>query len=285
MNKTSGGSARALVRRAGFLVGICAIILAVVVMALPATEHAQGLRNPLAPPDTQSPRSTFAAFHKEIDEVERLVREAYDEHISAPGWFQSKATRDKIRIIKLHLDRATRCLDLSEVPPGNRAKMAMETAMLLDEIFDRVGQPAIDSIPDAAAMKTRIAAGERALWTAPNTEIRIARVESGPRTGEYLFTADSVARAYEYYRKVNHVAPPDGFDFYSFYALSPGDWLPPKWYSAIQSLPPWFHHVYIDSAHWQWLALIMTLLLMLAFFTLAYRGTRHLGFISRRTPA
>lgn len=285
MNETSRGSARAHVRWTGVLVGVCAIILVIVALALPTQGHMEGLRNPLAPPNTDSPRSTFAQFHKEIDEVERLVREAYDEHIKAPGWFQSKATKDKIRIIKLHLDRATRCLDLSDVPPGNRAKVAMETAMLLDEIVDRVGQPSIDSIPDAAAMKTRIAANERPQWTVPNTEIRIARVESGTRAGEYLFTADTVARAYEYYRKISHVPSPDGFDFYSFYALSPGDWLPPKWYSLIQQLPPWFHEVYIDSAHWQWLALAVTVVLTVAFILMVYRTTRHDGFIARRTAA
>jgi len=285
MTNGSRVDTRAHLRWAGAVIAACAIIFAIITLAMPTQGHMDGLRNPLAPPDTESPRRTFTEFHKEIDEVERLVREAYDEHIKSPGWFQSKATKDKIRVIKLHLDRATRCLDLSEVPPGNRAKVAMETAMLLDEIVDRVGQPPLDSIPDAAAMKARIAANERPQWTVPNTEIRIARVESGPRAGEYLFTADTVSRAYEYYRKISHVPAPDGFDFYSFYALSPGDWLPPKWYSLVQQLPPWFHLVYGDSAHWQWLALAITIVLTIAFIFAVYRGTRDGGFIARRTPA
>lgn len=266
------------------VVAVTAAIFLLLTMAAPPQARLDGLKNPLAPPDTESPRSTFSQFHKEIDEVERLVREAYDEHIKSPGWFQSQATRDKIRLIQLHLDRATRSLDLSEVPPGNRAKIAMETAMLLDEIFDRVGQPAIESIPDAAAMKARVAAGERPSWTAPNTEIRIAKVESGPRAGEYLFTTDSVARVYEFYQKVRQIPPPDGFDFYAFYALSPGDWLPPKWYALIQKLPGWFHEVYIDNARWQWIALLLTLLLTIGFCVAVYRDTHNEGYVTSRVP-
>lgn len=280
----SGTQVRALARWSGAIVAITAAIILAVTLAAPPQASLQGLANPLAPPDTESPRATFAAFHKEADEVERLVREAYQQHINEAGWFQSEATRDKIRIIQLHLDRAIRCLDLSDVPPGNRAKVAMETAMLLEEIFDRVGRPPIASVPDLAAIKARVAAGERPQWTVPNTEIRIARVESGPRTGEYLFTTDSVHRAYEYYQKVRHIPPEDGFDFYAFYALSPGDWLPPKWYALIQRLPQWFQEVYIDNARWQWIALALTLLIAVSFCCAVHRGTRPDGFLSTRLP-
>ena len=219
----SGTRVRSLIRWSGAIVAITAAIILAVTMAAPPQARLEGLNNPLAPPDTESPRATFAAFTKEIEAVERGVRDAYYEHINSPGWFQSQATKDKIRIIQAHLDRAVRCLDLSEVPPGNRGKVAMEAAMMLEEIFDQVGSPALASIPDLAAIKARVAAGERPQWTVPNTEIRIARVESGQRTGEYLFTAGSIARAYEYYQKVRHVPPSDNFDFYPFYSLSPGD--------------------------------------------------------------
>src|SRR6202012_5715990 len=105
----------------------------------------------------------------------------------------------------------------------------LETAMLLGEIFKRVGLTPLDQVPDKAAMKAATDGGGRAQWVVPKTELRIAKVESGPRAGEYLFTAETVSRAYEDYKKIRDVPPSDHFDFYAFYALSPGDVLRPKW--------------------------------------------------------
>ena len=160
----------------------------------------------------------------------------------------------------------------------------MEAAMLVAEIFDRVTLPPIQSVPDKAGMKALVDKGERPQWTAPRTEIRIAKIESGPRAGEYLFTADTVSHAYDYYQKIRNIPPPDGFDFYSFYALSPGDVLPPKWYATIQKLPPWFHRIYIDSARWQWIALVVTLLLTVGFWIAMFRMTRHNGRLAAHLP-
>ena len=44
------------------------------------------------------------------------------------------------------------------------------------------------------------AAAER--WEVPNTEIVIERMKSGPRSGEFLFSAGTVARAEEFYERV-----------------------------------------------------------------------------------
>jgi MscS family membrane protein len=139
-------------------------------------------------------------------------------------------------------------------------------------------------VPDKGMMKSITDGGGRAQWTVPNTEIRIAKVESGPRAGEYLFTVETVQRAYENYKKIRDVPPSDNFDFYAFYALSPGDVLPPKWYAYIQKLPPWFHKVWIDSARWQWIALVLTLLLTVAFWVFMFRATRQNGILRRRLP-
>ena len=65
--------------------------------------------------------------------------------------------------------------------------------MQLEEVFERVKVPEASTIPDADAMKARTEKGDRAQWTIPNTEIRIARIESGARAGEYLFTAEPSA--------------------------------------------------------------------------------------------
>lgn len=240
--------------------------------------------NPLAPPDTESPRATLLAFKKEIEAAEKLIVATYKTHIGEPGWFMSDDTKAKEDLIHAHFDRVMRCFDLSNVPPANRVKTGMETAMLLSEIFDRVKPPPAEAIPDKAGMKALTDKGERAQWIAPNTEIRIAKIESGPRAGEYLFSAETVQHAYEYYKKVRDIPPPDNFDFYAFYALSPGDVLPPKWYAYVQKLPAWFHKVYIDSARWQWITLVLTLLLLVGFAIAMFRMTRAGGLIRTRVP-
>ncbi len=278
------GRARSLAVWAVAAIGITALLMMVLAAAIRPVGSIENLPNPLAPPDTESPRATLMAFKKDLEAAENLITATYKQHIAEPGWFMSEETKAKERLIRAHFDRAMRCFDLSNVPPVNRTKVGMEAAMLVAEIFDRVALPPIDSVPDKAGMKALTDKGERPQWTAPHTEIRIAKVESGPRAGEYLFTADTVQHAYEFYKKVRSITPPDNFDFYAFYALSPGDVLPPKWYAHVQKLPPWFHKVYVDSARWQWLALVLTLLLLVAFWIAMFRMTRPHGFLSARLP-
>jgi len=42
-------------------------------------------------------------------------------------------------------------------------------------------------------------------WTIPNTEITIQRVEKGPRSGEHLFTAETVERVPEFYERMKGI--------------------------------------------------------------------------------
>jgi MscS family membrane protein len=257
------------------------LIATLITMGTPSASD-NSLANPLAPPDTASPRATIASLQSEMGTAERLMRETYARHIKEPGFFMSQETLKAQDLIAAHIERATHALDLSGVPPGNRGKTALETAMLLNEILGRIGLPPVDRIPDAAGMKAETDKGERAQWIVPNSEIQIARIASGPRAGEYLFSPDTVARAYEFYQKVRSLPPRDGFDFYAFYALSPGELVPPKWYAQIQKLPSWFHEVYIDSARWQWIALGLTIFVALFACFGFYRTTRPGGMVANR---
>jgi MscS family membrane protein len=274
----------ALLRGAATAVGVTIALLVLLAVAIPPVGSIENFPNPLAPPDTDSPRATLQSLQREVEIAEKLVIESYQRHVEEPGWFMSPETQAKEDTIRAHFDRAMRCFDLSGLPPATRSKTGLETAMLLGEIFKRVGVPPADAVPDKTMMKSITDGGGRAQWTVPNTEVRIAKVESGPRAGEYLFTVETVQSAYENYKKVRDVPMADHFDFYSFYALSPGDVLPPKWYAYIQKLPPWFHKVYIDSARWQWIALVLTLLATVAFWIAMFRMTRAHGWLRRRLP-
>jgi MscS family membrane protein len=284
MRRVLGKRNTALVRWAVTAIGVTAVLMVVLSAVIQPLGSVENFPNPLSPPETESPRATLESFRWDLEAAEKLITDTYKQHIEEPGWFMSAETKAIEDRIRAHFDRAMRCFDLSNVPPANRTKTGMEAAMLVSEIFKRVTLPSLEYIPDRAGMKALTDKGERPQWTAPKTEIRIAKIDSGPRAGEYLFTAETVSHAYAYYQKVRGTPPPDGFDFYSFYALSPGDVLPPKWYAYVQKLPAWFHQVYIDSARWQWTALVITLLLLVAFWIAMWKMTRQHGFLRKRMP-
>ncbi len=252
----------------------CFAVLAVAfaVLTLPSKTLGE-IPNPLAPPSTESPRATFLAYHEAVTEAQTIVRAAYEAHIKEPGWFQSEETRASVRKAQAYLARAARCFDASDVPPNVRARALLEAVLQLDEVLERVAVPPADAIPDLDAMKKRAERGERLHWTVPNTEIRIARVESGPRAGEYLFTPETVSRMYDFYRRIIAIPGEDRFDFYAFYAFSPGDLMPPKWYAWIERLPDWFLSAYYDNALWQWIGLALTVLIAFAFCFAVYHLT------------
>ena len=85
-----------------------------------------------------------------------------------------------------------KCLDLSEVPPAARIKAGLSAASALYETLSRIQLPPFDQIPDAAQL-SGLSGAKAERWVIPNTEIVIERVKSGPHSGEFLFSAGTVA--------------------------------------------------------------------------------------------
>ena len=112
---------------------------------------------PLAPANTDSPRTTLKSFIEAIDK-------AYQLYISV---------HTKTKEIEYYGNRATRCLDLSKVAPSVLEDVGIESVLLLKEVLDRIGIPPFEEIPDSAAMKEK----EFKKWVIPHTEITIALVE------------------------------------------------------------------------------------------------------------
>ena len=153
-----------------------------------------------------------------------------------------------------------------------------ERALLLKEILDRIELPPLHLIPDAAAIEKeeeqeKIAELHR--WRVPKTNIVIARVEEGPRKGEYLFTPQTVSRLDAFYEKVKALPykldAEVSYDFLDFYISTPGRLLPPKW---SEWLPAWSFYTYLDQTIWQWFALVATLILESVFLITLYRRLR-----------
>lgn len=261
------------VRWMALWLGVVGILVAVSIFLTLPSGTVGSIPDPLAPPATESPRATLASFQTALHEAEKIVRETYEEHIREPGLFQSLATAVKVQAAQAYLDRAIGCFDTSEIAPSVRARTALEAALQLQEVIERVKLPETEAIPDAAAMKARIEQGERPQWTIPNTEIRIARVDSGPRAGEYLFTAQTINRVSQFYRLARQLPGQDRFDFYEYYALSPGDLMPPKWYAYVERLPSWFLVAQNGHARWQWIGLAATIVVAVLFCFAVYLWT------------
>ncbi|WP_166823085.1 mechanosensitive ion channel family protein [Thalassoroseus pseudoceratinae] len=220
--------------------------------------------HPLKTADTSSPRATLRSF---IDACNEILRRFRGEGLS----FRSEAERRAVR------GRALRCLDLSEVPESVRVHVGQEAVVYLKEVLDRIDLPAEDTWPDAK----QVVDEGIARWRVADTEITIAKVKDGPREGEFLFTAETVERAAEFYEVVRELPfrKRDGITpgFYQFYLSEPG-WLIPR--SWVRSLPRWAHARWLGQAIWQWtlfgITLFLAALLIATIYLFGYRRARSL---------
>lgn len=94
--------------------------------------------------------------------------------------------------------RAVETLDLGSTPHGDSSSTQTLRVLLLKEILDRIELPAEDEIPG----EDEVAEESLGRWTIPDTPIVIEKVPDGPRAGEFLFSADTVARLERLYRQV-----------------------------------------------------------------------------------
>jgi MscS family membrane protein len=167
----------------------CALILALAISAHWAgtpTIAAAFDRHPLRPADTSSPRDTLRSFTESINEAVRDLQAGEPDDVverSAEGAYET--------------------FDFRELAQRGQLAKKAETLLFLKEILDRIDLPPQDQIPG----DDEVADPEKPLtrWTIPGTRITIARIEEGPRAGEFLFTAGTVARLKEFYKRAKHL--------------------------------------------------------------------------------
>ena len=208
---------------------------------------------PLMPPDTSSPRATMRVF---IDNMNRAYQ------ISLAKGYKKEA-------VYVYLNRAALCLDLSEIAPSLVQDVGVETALLLKEVFDRIETPPLEEIPD----RNSVASDGLSSWTVPQTTIAILKIEKGPHQGEFLFSADTVARVREFYDRVDNLPykPGASVGAYEDYVFGPGPMIPQHW---IRKLPAWAKIGFYDQALWQWFGLLVTLFAGGLITFLVFRWTR-----------
>lgn len=205
--------------------------------------------NPLEPVDTSSPRATIESVFALTDEVAKR----YEAYRDAP----SPTTQ---RAVVRATGKALNLFDLSAVPPATRRTVARDTFLLLAEILAHLELPPLDEIPGAPANAARIEAAKLPKsWRIPHTDIAVARVEEGPAAGEYLFTAETVRRAPEFYesvRELPYVRPLPVQQMYQLNRELTGWMIPMAW---IESLPPWARTLILGQMLWKWIVLLVLL--------------------------
>ena len=150
---------------------VLCIFLFLHVMPLKAAEMSEF---PLEPPDTSSPAGTLHEFMKYSDRFAKAMRQGeQDERLLQEMW-----------------EKAADCFDLSKTPPSMARDVGLESVLRLREILDRLQPEDLEKVPDKEGMQEQ----ETDRWQIPHTEIAIGRIENGPRQGEYLFSAETVAR-------------------------------------------------------------------------------------------
>ena len=230
------------------------------VWAMPA--NAADEENPLRPIDTSSPRATLQGFLEFMNKGFETGVGLVDSYLASSNLY---LTPEQMATIhgSIHLqESAKRSLDLSELPPAIVHETSRRLAIQLKEVLDRIALPPAESIPDAQTM----ARAEFKRWTIPGTEIQIAQVKTGPRTGEYLFTPETLSRLPEFYAKVRDLPykPGASVGWYDFSTYSPVGVamalhriLPPRWF--LDTPQHRTRTLFLDQPVWRWLSILVVL--------------------------
>ncbi len=227
-------------------------------------------KHPLEPPPTGSPRETIETFLSSVEDVWRQVLGQDLGHDSRAAYME----------LERAVDRAKRTLDFSELPVETRREVGNEKGVQLYEVLCRIELPPLSEIPGPAEVKEQ----ELESWTIPHTEITLRRVAEGPRTGEFLFSKETIARVEEFYEHVEHLPylrkPPieNLRQWRSVY----GGWRISR--NLVDGLPARFRTLLGGQAVWKWIALgligVVFVVTALVVFRLTRRGARPAGIRS-----
>jgi len=190
------------------------------------------------------------------------------EYVPSP----SRSKFDQLELLGLKRNQG---LDLSEVPPAARLKTGFAAANALYEVLNRIPLPPADQIPDAAELKPP-ASGEAQRWVIPDTEIALVRAKTGPHSGEFLFSPDTVARAGEFYGRVRGLPYVRSVPLQNIHDLisTTGGWMIPcAW---IQALPAALRTPIAGQSGWKWIGLALLVAMLVLFLAIVYRVT-HVG--------
>jgi MscS family membrane protein len=221
-----------------------------------------GEENPLKPIDTSSPRTTLQGFLEFMNEGYKTGVGLIQPYLDSSNLYLTPEQVASMHDTLYLQESAQRSLDLSELPPAIVHESSRRLAIQLKEVLDRIDLPPVESIPDVQTMTK----AEFKRWTIPGTEIQIAEVKTGPRTGEYLFTPETLNRLPEFYAKVRDLPnkPGASVGWYDLSTYSPigvamalHRIVPPRW--LVDSPRYRTRVLFLDQPVWRWLGIVVVL--------------------------
>jgi MscS family membrane protein len=251
---------------------IPALIFALFILLLshPGGALAADAGNPLTPADTSSPRATLSGFVETMNHGHAQLMKIVKSYLSSSRLYFSATERMEVDRVLEKVELARRSLNLSELPAALAESLSTYRVLQLKEVLDRLELPAFEAIPDAAAMESE----QFKRWTLPGTEITIARVEQGPRAGEYLFSPQTVERLPEFYHRTKHLPYQPGatagwYETYRYGGAGLRRVIPYKWMMA---LPNWAKVTILDQPVWRWFGTVIVMVVATGLFLLIRRA-------------
>ena len=243
---------------------------------------AASAKNPLEPEDTSSPRSTLFGFIT-------IVNDRYAQLYGSKGVLSAYLgstrlypTEHEYAVAESYGEfrrRTSSFLDTSQISEVEREHFLWRFTVQLKEILDRVELPAAKNVPDAE----EVARTGIKRWFVPGTRLRIDRVASGTREGEWLFSGETVANLPEDYEAVKSLPylsrGSEGFYNFTFHlptglAMVTSRLIPPRWF---WSIPDSLQVMVLDQPMWRWIGLLVVLSLSFIIFWAGLRLAKRMG--------
>jgi MscS family membrane protein len=149
---------------------------------------------PLLAADASSPAAVIRSFQAGTERVETL----YAEYMADPS------SAREVAIARTMADLSDQLFDLHEIPLAIRQKTGNAMVGYLLDILNRLAPIAPETLPGGAQGPK----GELPpRWTIPGTPIHLVRVTEGPRVGDYLISAASVAQLASLHARIESLPP------------------------------------------------------------------------------
>ena len=245
----------------------CALIFFCLCTFIGSLHASEMMENPLTPPDTSSPQATLRSYIDNMTTCYHILQKAFLLDVQSDNWFTHTPEVKKLsQEATLHFQKAIDCLDFSNVPAAYRDEYSKEVVIQLKEVLDRVNLPVLSTVPSMSSVKDDIK-----YWRVPKTPIELVLIEEGVRSGEFLFSAETVSTVPELYEMAQTLPYKtlETQNFFKFYISTPGSLLPPKWFHY---LPSWMSsEIYYSETIFQWGMLILSFIFLIVFTSFVYR--------------
>ena len=212
---------------------------------------------------TDSPRDTMKSFLRLRDDLE-----------TATLSYLAQPSRANASMLTLLSDQLNSLIDLDAVPASARRETGVRTYSLLMDIFGRIGDPDLTSIPDLEAVGDT----SEPTFRIPKTPLRLVRVTSGEREGEFLFSASTVQIAPWFYEAIRNLPLKTRLNTDSITTFGKqltGPLIPS---SVVEAVPSSLKRLWLDTPIWKAAGLVAAIAALIA----ALMGLYHA--LSARLP-